>query len=282
MIQSLDRTIDFILQNRSILFIGAGISKIAGCYDWSSVVRELINHPDIKIKIQTDNIDGSKLSKDEWIEYCLRTLQRVNKENEYWGILRKAIQWDVVLYQKNYLPLVKNVKQIKPFPKVITTNIDDCLENTQLFNLSNIYYEPADFIIVNFNGEAIFHIHGYRDDLKNALWTRSSYISRYSDPTFKNFLLGVFSCHSIIFLGYGLSEIEIKNIIFEANSRNNNSDIEHFALIPTEDNLVLQDISVLKELYKINVITYGTRDELHNFLTQWVDKHFNKLSLKET
>ena len=95
---------------------------------------------------------------------------------------------------------------------------------------------------------------------------------------FKKFLIQVFSKNSIVFLGYRLNENVVDNIMLEAKKIN--SDIEHFALIPDEDNVIDTDIPVFKELYGINIIKYGKRKELFNELNKWIDKHFKKIDAK--
>lgn len=270
----LDKVIKYILNNKCVLFVGAGISKIAGCGDWNWVVKQLIKHLTDKNKIHEINLENSHFSNDKWIEYCLEIFRKNDSETEFINILRSALYEDPQKFQQDYIPLIRKIREIKPFPEIITTNIDNCLEKTRLFSVSTkIYFERKDFIIANLNGEVIFHIHGYIEKFEEALWTRSKYIPQYSDPSFKKYLIQVFSENSTIFLGYGLNEDVVTDIMLEAKKIN--SDIEHFALIPKEDNI--SNIGVLKELYGINVIEYGERKDLGNELNKWIDRYFKRI-----
>ena len=276
--EKLSEALPYILHSECVLFIGAGVSQIAGCYDWNTVVRELLQHPIMVHETRGKNLQKTIFSNEELIEFCYRALNKANEVDEFWGTLRGAIQKDPIKFQESYLPLVKKIRQIKPPPKIITTNIDSCLEETGLFPLSRVYYEPCDFVITKFKEDAIFHIHGYVEKFKEALWTRTRYSPRYMDKTFRKFLRYVFSKYSVIFLGCSLTEIEIRSIISEAKSIDR--DIQHFALFPSDDNIQEGTNQIFKDLCNINIIEYGARGNLHNVVSEWVEKYFPKVAIQ--
>lgn len=270
-----------ISDKKAVLFIGAGVSSMAGCYNWNQIIEEFTKHQLVQDVINRQESVPSSLSNDEWIDYFEDLFKKNNKENEFLGILHKAIIKDINQYSNAYVPFIQSLKKITPFPRILTTNIDDCLEETGLFDLGKIYYEEADLVIIKFTDEAIFHIHGYKLNFKDALWTRRRYIPRYNNANFVNFLKEVFAQYSVIFLGYGLTEESLRNIIYQAKSVNPAT--EHFALISTDnDRIPSTDIAPYKDLYRINIIHYGKTDEFRSLFSQWIDANFVRVQIEQT
>lgn len=275
----LDEIVPHILNNDCIFFIGAGLSNLAGCYDWDAVVKRLIEHEIIKQKkIKYEDLRYRRFSNEELIYFCQQELCNNGKENDFWGIARLAIIKDPVKFRESYLPLAEQIKKIEPFPTIITTNIDNCLEEAGIINLNRIFYEPNDININNLdrNTRSIFHIHGYVERFKESLLTKHMYLVRYREDWFQTFLTHIFSNYSILFLGYSLRDSEIKNILMQTGNNK-----KHFALVPVEDEFSSSDISIFLNLYRIKIITYGRRDEFPTLLIDWINRNFAKTKLEE-
>src|SRR4030042_3333397 len=171
------------------------------------------------------------------------------------------------LFYKNYLPLIKTLRQINPVPRIIlTTNIDNCLEHTNEYDLSKVYHRTNDFTEQRMNGSGIFHIHGYIEEFEKSLLTRKKYIHRYQEDEFQTFLRSLFIKHSVLFLGYSLRDQEIRDIILETRDDHK----FHFLLAPEEDELTSSEISLYYDLYGIETIVYGRRDSFSDIVRDWV------------
>jgi len=260
----------YIKQRQCALFIGAGISKIAGCYDWDSVINDMFAHPTIQTKeIRRDDLT-QKFSNEELISYCYQLFVEHEIENDYWGIVRNAFLFDNDLFKNKYLPVLKLLKKINPPPPIITTNIDYCLEFTKEYDLSKVFFTPEHFAKANLSEGGIFHIHGCFEKLAESVILRERYIERYGNAEFQGFLERLFSQYSVIFLGYSLRDQGIKDTIL--STKNNN--VKHFQLVPAEDNLSTSDRTVLLEMYQIMTIVYGQRDSFYDFLREWITRNF--------
>jgi len=273
----LNKILPYILENKCAFFVGAGLSKVAGCYDWDSVVQKMLDHPLIRGKgINRDELVGAALN-EELIDYCQQLFLEGNEEHQFWGIARKAITFNPELFNTNYLPLIKIIKQISPSPPIIlTTNIDSCLEHTNEYDLSEVYFKTDDFTEHKFNGSGIFHIHGYIEEFEKSLLTRKKYISRYQESGFKTFLKEFFTKYSVLFLGYSLRDQEIKDVILETKDEQK----MHFLLVPEEDGLTSSKISLYYDMYRIVTIVYGRRDSFPSIFGEWVNRNFKGTSLK--
>lgn len=271
----LDQIVPHILEGKCILFLGAGISNIAGCGDWNFMVSKMLQHPlieqKLKVKAGYEIIKKSRLSNEEWIGFCQEELTRNGKKEDFWGAVREALYEDSKKFENDYLPLVRKIKQIKPSPKIITTNIDSCLEKAKIVKLNKIFHKPEQFTTKNVEGDetAVFHIHGYIEELESSLLTKEKYLKRYNENRFKQFLKRIFSEYSVFFLGYSLKDSALRDIIQQ--TRNNR---KHLALVAQEDDFEPYDIQGFQELYGVEVVIYGARDDFTNLFAGWIDKNF--------
>lgn len=275
-IERLNPIIRDIKDNRCIIFIGAGISNIAGCYVWDSVVKELLSLEIIKERLKpVEEIykSSSRLSNEELIYFCKQELSHNGKENEFWGIVRKALLKDYNRFQTQYLPLITKLREIVPFPPIITTNIDNCLEEAGIVDLNKVFYKLNDFKTRNLESGSIFHIHGYIEKLEDALLTKKEYLPRYRNNKFRSFLKSVFSNYSFLFIGYGLGDREIKDIILEARKNR-----KHFILVSSEDTFSSSERYIFSspDMWNIEIINYGPRDRFPDLMIRWINKNFPK------
>jgi NAD-dependent SIR2 family protein deacetylase len=271
----LNNILPYIRERKCALFIGAGLSIMAGCYDWDSIVKEMLDHPLIKKGIDKKDLLG-KVRNDELIEYCQQLFIEGNEERQFWGIARRAINFKPELFNEHYLPLIKTLKQIQPNLEVLlTTNIDNCLEHTNEFDLSKIYFKVEDFTKERLDGSGIFHIHGFIEDFEKSLLTRNKYIPRYREKEFQSFLKSFFAKYSVLFLGYSLRDQEIKDVILETKNEK-----KHFLLIPEEEGLTPSQVSFYYDMYRIVTIEYGRRENLAGVFGEWIEKNFKVTSLE--
>ncbi len=267
--KELNEIIPYILDDKCILFIGAGLSIFAGCYDWDSILKEMIKQKDIKREIKLSDVEKSRFTNDEWLAFCRQELVRSGKENDFLGIVRKAVTPDPIKFTKTYLPLVRKIREIKPFPNIITTNIDNCLEEARIVEFNKIFYKFNDFNVNNLNSGAIFHIRGYMEALGISSLAAPMH-QEYSGNQLRKFLKKIFSNYSVFFVGYSFRDEAIRGIISQAKKNK-----QHFALIPTEDGFSSTEIALLSS-YNIKVIIYGSRNKFSSLLINWIDGNFVK------
>lgn len=276
----LDTTIEYFKKGQVILFVGAGISQIAGCYDWDTLIKSFAEHPLIKTDINsTDFIDSPNLEPHEKIQHCKKIFNKAEKENEYLGILNKAVLKNPRLFLEKYIPLIKTIVDSDvPIPIIVTTNVDDCLEETGFFDLDHPYYEKKHFIPANLANGSVFHIHGSKIDFKNTVFATEDYASLYADSNFMNFLAHIFSNFCIIFLGYGLRDKEIKYRILDVQ---NQYKCKPFYFLISNNEFNPTEITVLSNNYGLTVIQYGERDNFPSIFKSWIQNNLPQKSKKE-
>lgn len=277
MIDELNEIVPYIKNRKCILFIGAGLSVIAGLYDWDSFVRVLLKHPATGLKYNSNEISESRLGREQLVEYCYSKFKDNGKTKEFWDIVRERLLLkNPKMFADKYLPLIQRIKKIEPFPTtIITTNIDNCLEEARIIEPIEVFYKPNEFTINNLNNGGIFHIHGYIEQVENALLTESKYLEMYKDNNFREFLRQIFCKYSVLFLGYSLRDRKLLEIIFQENKNMNEP---HFALFP-EDEIIDLDRDPFFTLFRIKIVGCGSKEKYWEILTNWIEKNFMKVSV---
>ncbi|MHA1678529.1 MAG: SIR2 family protein [Promethearchaeota archaeon] len=267
----LDESLSYFFNKKVVLFIGSGISKIAGCYDWNTIIRELLNDDCLFKDLNPDIFIKSNKQNNEKIQFIEKRYRKAKKDNKFWGILREAITPYPKIYVKKYIPFIESLKNIYPFPIILTTNIDSCLEDSKEFDQKKVYYEINKFKKKFLKEGSIFHIHGYREEFLSALFTKEKYIERYESTAFRDFIKYIFSDYCVVFIGYSFNDNELRQLIL--NARNGRNDSKHYLLVP-ENEFSMEDIAINQELYNIYTIEYGDVDNFPEIFSSWIAKNF--------
>lgn len=196
-----------IKKGNVILFVGAGISATVGLPNWS----ELISH--ISYELEYDpkifNTYGDSLSLAEF--YII--------EKGEIGELRNWMEtkWNVKDEQIQDSKIYDCIIDLD-FPIIYTTNYDHCLERA--FKLRNKKYKRIinvdDLVNLKSDDTQIIKFHGDTISDRSIVLSESSYFERLEfnsplDIKLKSDMLG----KSILFIGYSLSDINIRLLIYK-------------------------------------------------------------------
>jgi len=266
--------ISFIRQGKAAIFIGAGISRIAGCSGLQDICRKLIAIKHIQELIKSKN--QNDVPRKELIAFCKSICNRSDNDRRTLdGIMRQGLTHDPDVFYREYIPFIRKLKQLMPFPSIITTNVDACLTYTGQFDLTKIYYKIPDMQIQLFNNIGIFHIHGYIEDSGKQLWDLFDYPERYNLHEFKQFIINTFREYSVLFLGYAFgNDDELRQLIAEAK-KGNPQPKDHFALLPTDEAHTHINEAIYEELFNIHIIRYGLKVNFVKLFSEWIDFNFN-------
>ena len=190
------------LQEKLAIFIGAGVSRLAGCDNWEtlaanllSICREkkLINYyEEERIKSFSDNKRKITIAKE--------LLFNNGFAKEFYKCFKKSLNFK----QAIRIPFFTNIKKLGDI--YITTNADKCFESIiqDKDTKKDWNYES-----VKPEKKHLYHIHGHQSNNKSLVFTASEYHKRYIDESFINFLKEVFKNYTVLFIGYGLAEFEL-------------------------------------------------------------------------
>jgi len=209
-----DEIIEAAKAGNLVLFIGAGISRMAGHPSWDGfadavvnqlVKNEVIDHhekslinalPDPRKRLSIakilDDDNGSK------VDY-----KKIFELGDPWSDIYDFInKFDCTFVTTNYDKLIKpKSSQGKPETNWRSYKRNDLL-NAKLDTKG-----------------AVIHLHGCVDDPSNMIVTTKDYLEHYISEEVPNFLTHLFSSKVVLFLGYGLEETEILEYVLKSSNQ---------------------------------------------------------------
>jgi hypothetical protein len=241
---------------RLILFIGAGASQLAGCPGWvdfaDGALRQLVDKgkfthaqldqirhlsPRVKLSIATTLSDDTKTPVD--FEALLHPVPRANHPqgqrlyNSLFalGNIFVTTNYDRWLDDRITGPVPSAVPAASPSTPSPTTSMHSVCKVSEFL--------PA--LLTQSN--TVVHLHGSVGDRKSMILTTRDYIRQYAndhrtgDGSGENraltFLEHLFSHYTVLFIGYGLEELEIlEYVILKARRQSDSVEKEarHFLL----------------------------------------------------
>lgn len=273
--QRLSQYLSYVKDSRASLFLGAGISALAGCSGLKDIQNKLKEIDSIKEALKSQNSD--EVSAREMIAFCKSKLKSDDDRHAFEGTMRQGLTPDPEKFSKEYVPFLNKIRLISPLPPIMTTNVDYCLTNTKVFKMDRIFYELSDMTIANFQRGGIFHLHGYREEKNNEVWDIFDYEKRYVQE-FKDFLVEIFKNYSVLYLGYALDDQELLQQMANAK-KGNSKPINHFVLLPEDYFPTHVQEPIYEELYNLHIIRYGLRNDFINLFGKWIESNFSSLTI---
>ncbi len=199
-----------------ILFVGAGVSATLGLPTWSQLISKIATELNYDTNLFKQYGDSLTLA-----EYYYITKGRI-------GELRRWMDqnWNVSEAQIKKSKIYEAIAKLD-FPLIYTTNYDQCLE-TALDVWSKKYkkiVDVDDLVNLEQNITQIVKFHGDTSTDESIVLTESSYFKRLDfesplDIKLRSDMLG----KSILFVGYSLSDINIRFLIYKLEQLWKNSD----------------------------------------------------------
>lgn len=198
-----------IKKGNVILFVGAGISaSLKKIPNWS----ELITHLSDELEYDADIFKqyGDSLALAEFYE-----IKKNIEELKEW--MRN--KWDISEDEIKKSKIHEVITRLK-FPIIYTTNYDHCLEKA--FEIYGKEYKKIkdvdDLVGIESSKTQIIKLHGDMDSEAPIVLTEKSYFDRLDfesplDIKLRSDILG----KSILFIGYSLTDINIRFLIYKLN-----------------------------------------------------------------
>lgn len=211
------------------VFIGAGVSRIVGCDGWDVLAENLVKRcfEEDVISFEGKEILSKEKDYRKIITVCQGLFQKKDKEKG-----GKAKKYEDMFYEemekslKEERDLARREGDLVKTPNIyddiialgnhlfITTNADTHFD--RFFYRPNRFSSLKHFEIANPKEKLLYQIHGSILDRESLVFTLPEYRKRYRNITFKKFLTDIFTEYTVLFIGYGLKEFEILDIILSA------------------------------------------------------------------
>ena len=246
-----------------IVFVGAGVSMNSKLPSWNELIRDyaeklgMIKEDEYRSFNAEETLDIPEIYYDKFGKI------------KYYEILEKRFS------DRKYLPnsIHKSLKKMD-LNYIITTNYDKLIEEE--FKNKNIYdiITKDNELPYSKTNKAIIKMHG---DLKNrnVVLKKSDYDNYEKNfPLISTFIKGLFTSNTILFIGYSLNDVNVKDIIRWINEILKD-DFRKVYLIDFQENNIL-----LEEKYKKNKLVnrisldiVNNREEtLKSFLEKLIEK----------
>lgn len=190
-------------QNNSLtFFVGAGVSAVSGAPKWLDLINAICNELGRKPQKQ--------YTSDEYLRIPQMYYYSINCNNkQYYSFITKCFDKDKL--EPNIIH--KLLLSFNPC-SFITTNFDDLLEEAAAQSGQGFKSIACDTEISSINGDRyILKLHG---DLKhkNIVFKEEDYLN-YSEnfKLIETVLKSIFSINTVVFIGYGLNDYNIKLIL---------------------------------------------------------------------
>lgn len=190
-----------------VVFVGAGISRLIKCPTWDGFADKVLE------QLVPDGIDYYELSQINAIGDPKKKLSiakiiagKRKLRIDYQSIFRVTLGPDNVY---NYLNAFNS--------SFVTTNYEKylCPDSRRADPEEKWRFHRRDQLLrlnLDKNGNVI-HLHGCLDDPDNMVITTKDYLEHYSSDEVQAFLKYLFEKKTVLFLGYGLEEIEVLEYI---------------------------------------------------------------------
>lgn len=224
------------IQSKLIPFIGAGVSQLGGCPNWNEFANATLNFFVGEGKLSHAQLDQiSTLSSRVKLSVALD----LEKQHALPIEFKKLLEPSSADKKKIGVDVYANLSKLAT--TFVTTNYDDWLDQNppppfqanEPLSLSkpldtsrHPFYRRNDISVENLDvPNAVFHIHGSIRERGSMVLTTVHYLDLYSshridgkenhENPFLTFLQTLFRLKNVLFIGYGLNELEILEYIVQ-------------------------------------------------------------------
>lgn len=228
-----------------VVFVGAGASILCGSPDWRGFANQVVGALEkggVVSFLEAEQLRGLGDSR--------RTLSIAMALAKEKGI---AIDFNSILHPTKPAAIGSELYELLSGlrPVFVTTNYDKWLDDAGPADLSTEvkvggesepakgpskrpkYYlrEHLSPALLAERG-AVIHLHGSYTEPSSMVVSLKHYIEHYADPRVQAFLSAMFKNHTVLFVGYGLAELEVLDHIIRSNEslRTGSAEPRHFLL----------------------------------------------------
>lgn len=205
------------MNNRLVVFVGAGVSKNSGIPLWGDLIRRIaenLNYDNCSKcgkKLSECNkescTDRYKFSQDEFLR--IPEYQYIEDKSKYENLITETLGGSQEPNDLN-----KSIIRLLPH-HIITTNYDTLLEDAGEVNnqLYTVISKDKDMLLNN-SEHYIIKMHGDIKDMDSIVLKESDYINyEQSHVLISTYIRSLLIDHSFLFVGYSLNDYNLKLII---------------------------------------------------------------------
>lgn len=251
------------------VFVGAGVSIIAGCQNWEKLADSLVSKAQELefIDFEEEEIIKKFPDKKKRIDIIRSIFEEKGKKDEFMNLLCEEIQ-PKGEGKKNIYQYIYNLGGV-----LITTNADKGLDN--YFSEDRIRRgidKPPDNEL---SRSELFKIHGCILDHDSLVFTTKQYLDNYRPKSnLHSFLEYLFGNYTVLFIGSSVSEMELLQYVVTNGKIKNHYWLRDFFFGGTAR--IREYEKKYYEQLKIEIIEYDKTSKGYNvlidILKEWSEK----------
>lgn len=257
-----------------VLFIGAGISRLVGGPSWDEFAGKVL------AQLTPTPLDYHQ-------QRLLKSISDPRKQLSLAKIIEKVSQ-KKINYHKIFteidIPAENIYKYINRFEcSFVTTNYDKLIEPENVNGRPETewrIYNRSGVLAANLDVPGnVMHLHGCVDSPENMIITTKDYLDHYSSDEVPAFLEHLFSKKTVLFLGYGLEELEILEYVLKSARREPKNQFRLFILqgFFNADNWLFEQLrNFYLDSFHAQLIGFPLDFESHRqqveIIKKWVEK----------
>lgn len=257
-----------------VVFVGAGASMLCGSPDWRKFANDVVDL--LEKRSVLSFLEAEQLRGLSDARRTISIAMAIAKDNG------TAIDFDGILHPASPPAIGSELFELLSGlrPVFVTTNYDKWLDEAGPAEMSTEVKTGSDAEPATGPGRrpkyhlrdqlspallaqrgAVIHLHGSYAEPNRMVISLRDYIEHYADPRVQAFLSALFRNHTVLFVGYGLAELEILEHIIRSNGSLKADDTapRHFLLYPHRSTESVQTKFVeryLREQCGVRVIPY--------------------------
>lgn len=242
----LEKLARLIAEKKVMLFVGAGISASLGFPSWDKLIEDM----------GKDLGYEPELFKSYGDYMVLAEYAGLDKQNEQYQMLNNKLQITEDMKKELFSSEIYQIIEKLDFPIIYTTNYDSLIEEYYDYKQKEISVvkQVEDMKRLKHNVPRIMKFHGDLSEQNSIVLGESQYFERMNFQSFMDIQLQADMLqYPILFLGYSLSDINVKLLMYLAGKRG----IEHNRAIRAYIYTATPNY-VQKEVFRKNgIITYS-------------------------
>lgn len=228
---------EFVLQayrnNNLVLFVGNGVSRMVGGVSWNEFADKLLKQlcnkelsfgefellkafdPKKKISIA---FEISKQSNQK-LDFKKALQLDSTKKEDLREIYRILYSTKATLITTNYDALFAEMANTSELPSIkkVEINSSNTGSLSEVQTTRKVCWQVEEFNKENLSIPGnIFYLHGYVEHDDKMILTTSQYFGHYGNDKMGDFLIELFGKYTVLFIGYGLEELEIIEFMFRS------------------------------------------------------------------
>ncbi len=257
------------LDNRLILFVGAGLSRGAGAPSWRNLLNGLLKRFKQEAVVVPHEADLVKLINGNATDILCAA--------EYLQLIKKDLIGEYIRELCEKLPpqTVHHVIAKFPCAGIITTNYDNLIETAIIKGGASVNiilpHEVENLAKLEDKRQWLFKLHGSFENSRSHILSLTDYEKLKSNPGSVATLSRLFQNFTFLFLGYGLQDPDILDQLSLLNILFNGYQRRHYALVEKNE-INPAKAQVMEKVYNIQFVKYEKSSDTHPEVPAYLTK----------